>query len=126
MRRIKIMAIITEKMFPCPVCTNPCEARLSKKNKPYLTCDPYGIQVFVRGPAGVAAFNRLVDQASTEDLWARLREMEKRFYLRCPKCGCHFWIEPDLAETSTWDGSLKGFRCPGKKCDAVVAWERKR
>ena len=49
------------KMFPCPVCTDPREVRMTKKKKPYITCDPCGIQLFVRGPAGIAAFERLID-----------------------------------------------------------------
>ncbi len=121
------MAVVNGKrMFPCPVCADPREVRQTKKNKPYLTCDPCGIQVFVRGPGGIAAFNRLIDRANAEDLWTRLNEMQRRYYLRCAKCGCRFWIEPNLAETSGWDGSVKGFRCPGKNCDAIVAWEKKQ
>jgi hypothetical protein len=62
------------RMFPCPVCTDPREVRLTKKRKPYITCDPCGIQVFIRGPAGIAAFERLVDRGTKEDLWTRLSE----------------------------------------------------
>jgi transcription elongation factor Elf1 len=112
-----------KRMFPCPVCVDPREVRLTKKKKPYITCDPCGIQLFIRGPAGIAAFDRLVDGASGEDLWTRLKNLRQRYYLRCPECGHHFWIEPGLAASSAWDGSLKGFRCPGKDCDAIVAWE---
>lgn len=57
-----------KQMFPCPVCTDPREVRQTKKGKPYLVCDPCGIQIFIRGPAGVTAFNRLADQADGEDL----------------------------------------------------------
>lgn len=114
------------RMFPCPVCTYPREVRLTKKRKPYITCDPCGVQVFIRGPAGIAAFDRLVDRGNREDLWARLREMERRYYLKCPECGCRFWAEPELAKTSIFDGSLQGFRCPEKKCGATVAWEKKQ
>jgi transcription elongation factor Elf1 len=113
-------------MFPCPVCTDLREVRLTKKKKPYITCDPCGIQLFIRGPAGIAAFDRLVDRATREDLWTRLKEMQRRYYLRCPNCRHHFWIEPGLAETSVWDGSLTGFRCPAKNCGAIVAWEKKQ
>ncbi len=113
-------------MFPCPVCADPREVKLTKKGKPYVTCDPCGIQVFVRGPSGIAAFTRLMDRADNADLWSRITEMERRYHLKCPECGCRFWIEQDLIETSAWDGSLKGFRCPGKDCDAIVAWEDKR
>src|SRR5271165_5648311 len=34
-------------MFPCPVCTGPREVLLTKKDKPYLICNPCGVQVFV-------------------------------------------------------------------------------
>ena len=114
-----------KRMFPCPVCLEPREVGLTKKKKPYIHCDPCGIQVFVRGPAGIAAFNRLVDRAEGEDLWTRIREMQKRFYLRCQECGHHFWIEPELAKTSLFDGSLQGFRCPAKNCRGVVPWRSK-
>jgi transcription elongation factor Elf1 len=114
---------IGKRMFPCPVCTDPREVRITKKDKPYITCDPCGIQVFVRGPAGIAAFNRLVDKGDREDLWTRLRRMERRYRLRCHECGSHFWIEPDQIKTSMLDGSLKGFRCPGNGCSAIVPWE---
>jgi hypothetical protein len=118
-------AVSRDRKFPCPVCTDPCEVRLSKKDKPYITCDPCGIQLFVRGPAGISAFNRLTDEADGEGLWTRIAEMERRYRLKCPECGCRFWIEPKLAKTSMFDGSLQGFRCPQKECGAIVSWEEK-
>lgn len=121
------MAVIDGKRrFPCPVCMDARDVRLTKKGKPYLVCEPCGIQVFVRGPAGIAAFNKLADHASGEDLWTRLKEMQRLYYLKCPRCGHRFWIVPDLIETSGWDGSLKGFRCPAKNCEAIVKWENKK
>jgi hypothetical protein len=113
------------EMFPCPVCTEPREVRITKKDKPYITCDPCGIQVFVRGPAGIAAFKRLVERTSNKDVLTRLAEMERRFYLECPACGCHFWIEPGMAKTSLLDGRLQGFRCPANNCREVVPWKTK-
>jgi len=113
-------------MFPCPVCTEPREVRITKKNKPCVTCNPCGIQLFIRGPAGIAAFDRLIDHANGEHLWARLEEMERRYHPKCPKCGNRFWIEQSLIRTSIFDGSLEGFRCPQKNCGAIVAWEKKR
>jgi hypothetical protein len=114
-----------KKMFPCPVCLDPREVRITKKHKPYIICDPCGIQVFVRGPAGIAAFNRIVELGGKEDLWTRIEKMEGRYKLKCPECGCHFWIEPGLAKTSLFDGSLQGFRCPVKGCREVVPWKTK-
>lgn len=115
-----------KRKFPCPICADAREVRLTKKKKPYIVCEPCGTQVFVRGPSGIAAFNRLADGASDEDVWTRLKEMRERYYLKCPKCGHRFWIGPELAQTSVWDGSLKGFQCPNEDCDAIVAWERKQ
>jgi transcription elongation factor Elf1 len=121
------MAVLNEKrMFPCPVCIGPREVKPTKKSKPYITCDPCGVQLFVRGPTGIAAFNRLVERANADDLWTMLKEMQQRYYPRCPKCGHHFWIQAALAETSAWDGSLKGFRCPQMNCTSVVEWEKKQ
>ena len=112
-------------LFPCPVCMDPREVKLTKKKKPYMTCDPCGIQLFVRGPAGIAAFGRLIDRADAEDMWTRLDEMERRYYLKCPACGCHFWIEPEQMKTSVFDGRLQGFRCPARNCREVVPWDTK-
>ena len=115
-----------KRIFPCPVCMDPREVKLTKKAKPYITCDPCGIQVFIRGPAGITAFDRLVNRADTDNLWSRLAEMETRYRLKCPECGWRFWIEPELVETSVFDGSLKGFRCPQKNCEAIIAWVKEQ
>lgn len=116
----------SKQMFPCPVCAAAREVRMTKKNKPYITCDLCGIQLFVRGQAGIDAFNRLADRPGAAGLWARLKEMEQRYYLQCPKCGSRFWIEPILVKTSMFDGSLQGFRCPQKNCAAIVPWDNKQ
>lgn len=112
--------------FPCPVCLNPCEVRHTIKRKPYITCDPCGIQLFVRGPAGIAAFNRLTEQMNAADLLELLKEMHRRYRLKCPKCSMQFWIAPELVETSMFDGSLKGFRCAQKKCGQIVPWRNSK
>ena len=119
-------ALNGKRMFPCPVCTEAREVRITKKDKPYVVCDPCGIQLFIRGPFGIDAFNRLVDQANGEDLWAKLAEMERRYHLKCSECGGRFWIEPELVKTSIFDGSLQGFQCPQKNCGATVKWEKKQ
>ena len=55
----------TKRMFPCPVCGVATDVRITKKDKAYITCDPGGVQVFVRGPAGISSFNRLVARGET-------------------------------------------------------------
>ena len=119
------MTTANEKsMFPCPVCMQVRDVRVTKKSKPYLICDPCGVQIFVRGPAGIGEFRRLLQQTNTESLLTRLREMERLYRLVCPQCGQEFWAEPKLIKTSVFDGGLKGFRCPKKNCDAIVPWEQ--
>ncbi len=121
------MAVANGKpMFPCPVCTQPREVRVTKKGKPYLVCDPCGTQVFVRGSAGIGEFKRLLERTNDPGLLGRLKEMERRYRLTCSECGCRFWIEPGLIKTGVFDGSLKGFRCPQKDCEAIVPWEQEQ
>ena len=113
----------TNHKFPCPVCTDPRDVKLTKKNKPYITCDPCGIQVFIRGPEGIAEFKRLLEKGERDGLITRIEAIERRYRLTCPECGCKFWAERKLVKTSAFDGSLKGFQCPQKGCKAIVTWE---
>ncbi len=123
---LRRMATLSNKqMFPCPICAIAREVRISKKNKPYITCDPCGVQLFVRGREGIDAFNRLVDRPDAPRLRARLQEMEDHYHLKCQKCGSRFWIEPKLVKASVFDGSFQGFRCPQKGCAATVRWHNK-
>jgi transcription elongation factor Elf1 len=119
-----MVAINGKQMFPCPVCMQAREVRITKKDKPYVICDPCGVQIFVRGPAGIEEFRRLLTHTNNESLLSRLREMERRYRLTCPGCGHEFWAEPELIKTSVFDGGVKGLRCPKKKCEAIVPWER--
>ena len=121
---IWMVAINGKQMFPCPVCMQAREVRITKKDKPYVICDPCGVQIFVRGPAGIEEFRRLLTHTNNESLLSRLREMERRYRLTCPGCGHEFWAEPELIKTSVFDGGVKGLRCPKKKCEAIVPWER--
>jgi predicted RNA-binding Zn-ribbon protein involved in translation (DUF1610 family) len=114
----------TDQKFPCPVCTHTLDVRLTKKNKPYVTCDACGVQLFVRGPKGIEEFNRLIARGTQNGILGRLREMEQRYRLNCPHCGATFWIERGLIKTSAFDGSFRGFECP--KCREIVPWEGKR
>jgi transcription elongation factor Elf1 len=111
-----------KRIFACPICAEPREVRITKKNKPYITCDLCGIQVFIRGPAGIAAFYRLVDRAEQSDLLTRLEEMERLYRLKCGKCGTRFWAEPEQIKTTLIDGSLRGFARP--ECGSTVEWRK--
>jgi transcription elongation factor Elf1 len=117
------MPIKTDNRFPCPICTRALDVRLTKKNKPYVTCDPCGVQMFIRGPQGIEEFSRLMQRGNNAGLLERLEELERRYRVLCPHCGSRFWIERKLVKTSSFDGALKGFRCP--KCGEVAPWEGK-
>lgn len=41
------------KTFPCPLCREPLEIRISKHNLPYVVCNSCGVQMFVRYELGV-------------------------------------------------------------------------
>ena len=100
----------------------PQEVRSSKKDKPYFTCNTCGVQVFVRGRAGIEAFSRLLDLGRREGTFARMNEMVRRYNVKCDDCGTQFWVEPSLIATSLFDGSLKGVRCPTAECGAILPW----
>ena len=97
---------------------------MTKKDKPYITCNGCGVQVFVRGRDGIDEFNRLVERGNREGLLARVNQMVRRYWLTCPSCAKQFWVEPELIETSIFDGSLKGIRCPEAHCGEVLPWEQ--
>jgi transcription elongation factor Elf1 len=116
----------TTSLFPCPVCLQPLDVRKTKRDRPYVICSPCGMQMFIRDKAGIAAFERLVESSNRDDLWTRLKELERRYQVKCPQCGKSFWIHPNLITTDWVDGSFKGFRCPDKNCRGVVKVEERR
>jgi DNA-directed RNA polymerase subunit RPC12/RpoP len=50
---------LAEKEFPCPLCGAGLPIRASKRRKPYFTCNDCGVQIFVRGKAGIARLNEM-------------------------------------------------------------------
>lgn len=114
----------SELRFPCPICGTGLDVRDSKKRKPYVVCDPCGVQMFVRSPSGIERFNGLVARGESGGAFDRLAEMERRYRQRCPKCGKKFWITPELLQTSWFDGELSGCRCPQKGCGGMAKLER--
>ncbi len=112
----------TRRLFPCPVCGQGLEIRETKKDKPYVVCDPCGMQLFVRNETGISRFERLVNSAEQRDIWKRLEDLQQRYHKKCSKCGKEFWITPEQIKTSWMDGSFVGYRCPEKGCDGMAAW----
>jgi len=116
----------SDRKFPCPVCGAGLDVRESKKQKPYVVCDPCGVQMFVRNGSGIERFNALVARSQSGNALERLAEMERRYRKKCPKCGKSFWITPELMETSWFNGELTGHKCPEKGCSGIVKLESKQ
>jgi len=49
------------KQFPCPLCGMALEIRLSRTGKPYCTCIPCGVQLFVRGRTGISRLREILE-----------------------------------------------------------------
>ena len=109
--------------FPCPTCMAPLDVRQSKKDKPYVICDYCGVQMFVRNPAGIRAFDRLVAESKRVGIREAVVELAQRYRKECPECGERFWVEISQIETSWLDGSFTGFRCPREGCEGLVTEE---
>jgi DNA-directed RNA polymerase subunit RPC12/RpoP len=111
-------------LFPCSVCGEGLEVRETKKGKPYVICNPCGMQMFVRVESGIRRFEKLVADAGEKDIWERLEELQERYHKKCPRCGQKFWVTPDLIKTSWLDGDFEGYRCFDSECDGIVKVER--
>ena len=51
--------------FPCPLCQKPLTIRTTKKDKPYLTCELDGLQMFVRYETGIRRLEEMAERNST-------------------------------------------------------------
>lgn len=112
-----------KQLFPCPVCGVGLEVRETKKDKPYVVCDPCGMQLFVRNQTGIGRFNQLIADAAQRNIWARLEELQQRYQKKCPECGQRFWINPEQLKTNWMDGSFEGYLCPANGCKGVASWK---
>ncbi len=116
-----IKTTATSAKFPCPICGMALDVRASKKDKPYMVCDPCGVQLFVRGSHGIERLKQLVVRGEAGNALERLAEIERRYRKSCPKCRKSFWIIPELMKTSWFNGELTGYQCPTKDCEGVIA-----
>lgn len=107
--------------FPCPLCGSGLDVRASKKKKPYVICDPCGVQMFVRNGAGISKLEKLVAAANKRKNQEQREDLQNRYRKKCPQCDKLFWISEKLIVTSWLDGSFTGYRCPREK----LRWDRK-
>jgi hypothetical protein len=47
------------KEFPCSICGAGLPILISKRKKPYFTCNDCGVQTFVRGKVGISRLRKL-------------------------------------------------------------------
>ena len=112
------------RLFPCCVCGEAREVRTTKKGKPYMICDPCGVQMFVRVETGIRRFEQLAADADENNIWKRLSELQQRYHFQCPKCRKKFWLTPELIKTSWASGKLEGYRCPDPGCGGIAKPEK--
>jgi transcription elongation factor Elf1 len=112
------------RLFPCCVCSEPREVRITKKGKPYIICNPCGVQMFVRVDTGIRLFDALVADADRNNVWKRLAELQHRYQFDCPRCGKKFWLTTELIKTSWASGKLEGYRCPDAECGGIAKPEK--
>jgi len=112
------------RLFPCCVCGQAREVRTTKKGKPYLICDPCGLQMFVRVEGGIRRFEQLVADAEANDIWKRLADLQQRYELECPRCKKKFWLTTELIKTSWATGKFEGYRCPDPDCGGIAKEEK--
>jgi DNA-directed RNA polymerase subunit RPC12/RpoP len=57
----KFLGDLIEREFPCPLCGAGLPILSSKSKKPYFVCNKCGVQVFVRGKAGISKLRQMAD-----------------------------------------------------------------
>ena len=61
------MELPDDPRIPCILCGRLLEIRISKTEKPYLICNPCGMQIFVRYKSGVQKLCHLVQEFQQTD-----------------------------------------------------------
>jgi hypothetical protein len=114
------------KPFPCPLCGVALPVRLSQKEKPYCVCNDCGIQLFIRGKAGIQRLQIMLQplEPILEDfssgsvvvsLYNRLEELKKRRNEFEAKQGIIFRDETLDDAIAALDGEIKGIESAIKK-----------
>jgi hypothetical protein len=97
--------------------------KTTKKDKPYLICDPCGVQLFVRGKGGIQRFETQNAGLEKDNIWKRLAELERHYLLQCPKCGKKFWLEPKRIRKGFANAKLLAYRCHDPECTGNIDLE---
>ena len=109
---------------PCPVCREVRHVRMTRRGKPYLHCDPCGVQLFVRGQAGIQRFEKLLTDAGQNKSAKRPPSLPEHYQGQCAKCGQKFCLPIELLKPNYVDGKLEGYRCTNSECSGIVNAEK--
>lgn len=60
-QRDAVLGELEKKEFPCPLCGAGLPILTSKRGKPYFICNLCGVQIFVRGKAGITRLNEMAN-----------------------------------------------------------------
>jgi hypothetical protein len=104
--------------FPCCLCSADLDIKISKKGKPYCTCESCGIQTFFRGKTAISRLKSLLNRSDVAAgnspgtvrgliLWNKLVELKTKKTELEAKQGVMV-IDQDLANLiSTVDNEIK-------------------
>jgi hypothetical protein len=110
--------------FPCPVCGEIRHVRTTRRGKPYLHCDPCGVQLFIRGQAGIERFEKLLADVAEYKAPKRQLKSGQLYKGQCAKCGQKFYLPIDLLKPNYLNGKLEGYRCTNSECSGIVHPEK--
>jgi DNA-directed RNA polymerase subunit RPC12/RpoP len=100
--------------IPCPVCHRQLEKKITRKDKPYFTCELCGVQIFVRYQAGIDRLNSdklgglpLTDYVICATCEIAVRKSAEKIQkpllaaegIYCPQCGS-LLMKPQLLQAT--------------------------
>jgi DNA-directed RNA polymerase subunit RPC12/RpoP len=122
--------------FPCCLCSTNLDIKISKKDKPYCTCDDCGIQLFFRGKTSISRLKSLLNSSGTAKgnspgtvqgliLWNKLVQLKAQKVELEEKQGVIF-RDPDLTNfISTVDNEIKRVQGELRKLSGKSKLEKK-
>jgi hypothetical protein len=127
---------LAEMKFPCCLCSTNLDIKISKKDKPYCTCDDCGIQLFFRGKTSISRLKSLLNSSGTAKgnspgtvqgliLWNKLVQLKAQKVELEEKQGVIF-RDPDLTNfISTVDNEIKRVQGELRKLSGKSKLEKK-
>jgi hypothetical protein len=127
---------LTGLKFPCCLCSANLDIRISKKGKPYCTCESCGIQTFFRGKTAISRLKSLLNKSDIAAgnspgtvqgliLWNKIVQLKAQKTELEGKQGVII-RDPDLANLiSTVDNEIKGVQGELRKLSGKSKSEKK-